>query len=73
MIPAEQIECGTVSYDVPRGYKAVLPMLHTTAFEAEDGTRAQIIVNPSDEEITFKMCGKEMKAPALDALLIPLE
>lgn len=73
MIPAEKIVCPTVSYDVPRGYKATLPMVHSYAYEAEDGTRAQIFVNPFDDMIVCKVGERLVEVPALDATLIQLD
>ena len=44
----------------------------STAWQAEDGTRAQIFVNsePTDEKIFF--CGKEICVPALSAIAVSI-
>lgn len=58
---------------MPRGYKATLPMVHSYAYEAEDGTRAQIFVNPFDDMIVCKVGERLVEVPALDATLIQLD
>mgnify|MGYP003499051897 CR=1 FL=1 len=37
-----------------------------------EGKKLQLLVNPSDDEITCKVCGKEFKIPALEAITIEI-
>ena len=75
MIPGEEIGCATVTY--PKRYEgepaATLPALHTSAWENEKGERVQIVVNPEDREMTFRLGGKTGKVAPLNAVLIPLD
>lgn len=48
-------------------------MVHSYAYEAEDGTRAQIFVNPFDDMIVCKVGERLVEVPALDATLIQLD
>ena len=73
MIPALPVVCDTVAYT--RGYinkKLILPSILTSAWETEDGARAQILVNPTERELTCAVNGAEVTVPAQNAVLLPL-
>ena len=73
MIPAEPLECETVTY--PRRDEEPpidLPALLTTAWENRAGARAQIVVNPEDRDISCTVGGVRQTVPALGAVLLPL-
>ena len=73
MIPSPEIECESVSFsrnDCDR--KVTLPALLHSAWEASDGTRALILVNPSEKELPCKVDGSDVRVPALNALKIML-
>ena len=53
------------------GSLQALPMLHTSAWEAE-GKRVQILVNPFDEAVRCKLGGRALTVPANDAILLPI-
>lgn len=72
MIPAAPISCESVSYPVNKGYVGTYPVLHTAAYEAADGSRAQIVVNPSDSEQTFVINGKNVNISALSAMILEI-
>ncbi len=70
MIPSLPVVCGTVTYernflDTP----AILPAIHASAWEAADGSRAMVLVNPHEEDMTCLVGGQTVIVPALDAVL----
>jgi len=71
MIPAEDIECACVEFEI-KGRKRTFPALHTSAWESEDGERAQIIVNPGDRDEVCRLGGQEITVGALDAVMVKL-
>ena len=73
MIPALPVECGTLDF-LRRSSSTPnrLPAILTTAWEAEDGTRAQILVNPTEAPVPCTVGGKSVTVPPMDAILLPL-
>ena len=71
MVKTLPVECGNVTYTAA-GRPLPLPEVIATAWQAEDGSRAQILVNPGDAPAVCRMDGKEYTLPAGDAILIPL-
>ena len=54
------------------GRAFAFPAVYSTAWLAEDGTRAQIFVNPGDKEQICTVEGREITVPARDAVMIEL-
>ena len=65
MIEGLPLECDLAPFG------QALPMLHTSAWEAE-GKRVQILVNPFDEAVRCKLGGRALSVPANDAILLPI-
>ena len=73
MIPALPVICETRELVCNWGTRPfTLPVLHTTAWEAPDGSRAQIIVNPEGYDVTCRVGDREVIAPALSAVTVSL-
>jgi len=71
MIPAEDVQCASVEFEII-GRMRAFPALHTSAWEAADGKRAQVIVNPGDRDEVCTIGGQEITVGALDAVLVKL-
>ena len=65
MIEGLPLECDLAPFG------QALPMLHTSAWEAE-GKRVQLLVNPFDEAVRCKLGGRALTVPANDAILLPI-
>lgn len=72
MIPSLPLCCKEIAFPLRMGGEATLPALHTTAWQSSAGERAQIVVNPWEDEHLFTLGGKEYSIAPLSALLIPL-
>ena len=73
MIPAPAVDCGEVTFERQFSDRTVtLPAILSTAWEGEDGSRAQILINPTEAEAICTVEGKTLQIPALDAVLLPL-
>ena len=73
MIPALPVSCGQKEFFMAwYGRNCAIPSVYTTAWEAEDGTRAQILVNPGDTDKTVTVDGKEITVPARDAVMVEM-
>ena len=73
MIASPKVECDSVSFerwDAPR--TSTLPAILHSAWEATDGSRALILVNPSSSDTECKVDGKDLTVPALNAIKIDL-
>ena len=70
MTAPEKVDCPTVEF-FNGTVNLKLPSLISTAWELE-GKKLQLLVNPSDDEITCKVCGKEFKVSALEAITIEI-
>jgi hypothetical protein len=72
MIPADPVDCAEMTlprYDASRSLR--VPVLLSTAWEAPDGSRAQILVNPTDAPQMATVAGKTMTVAPLQAMLLP--
>jgi hypothetical protein len=72
MIPAAPVDCAEMTlprYDASRSLR--VPVLLSTAWEAPDGSRAQILVNPTDAPQMATVAGKTMTVAPLQAMLLP--
>ena len=54
------------------GHNCTVPAVYTTAWQAEDGTCAQIFVNPDDVAQTVVVDGKQITVDARNAVLIEI-
>ena len=75
MIPTPALDVGEVVYHVltfPGTKPLPLPAIHATAWEAADGSRALILVNPHEEERVCRMGDTDYAVPPMDARLIKL-
>ena len=73
MIPAKPVACEKVHAHMEwYGRAFAFPAVYSTAWLAEDGTRAQIFVNPGDKEQICAVEGREITVPARDAVMIEL-
>ena len=74
MIPALPVECPDRAFIGNWGTRPfTLPVLHTTAWEASDGSRIQILVNPEDHDVTCRVEGKEITVAALGVKVVERE
>ncbi len=74
MIPALPVECPDRAFIGNWGTRPfTLPVLHTTAWEAPDGSRIQILVNPGDHDVTCRVGGKEITVEALGVKVVERE
>jgi hypothetical protein len=73
MIPALPMECGQKAFFMEwYGRDCIIPSVYTTAWLADDGTKAQIFVNPGDAPETVTVKGREITVPARDAVMMAL-
>ena len=72
MIQADRVECDTVSFGCDNGTVSTLPALLCSAWEASDGTRARILVNPKDEVARCRLGEGEITVAPLSAILLPV-
>ena len=73
MIVPPLLECGTVEF--MRNYRdtgVTLPDVFGTAWEADNGSRVLILVNPFDRESKCFVNEKQVTIPPLDAVKITL-
>ena len=62
-------ECETEDFPAHRGYVCTTPKVLSTAWEL-DGTRVQIFVNHTTEDVAVKVDGREIVVKALDGAAI---
>lgn len=73
MIPALPMECADRAFIGNWGTRPfTMPILHSTAWEAQDGRRVQLIVNPEDHDEVCRVDGREITVPALNGILMEL-
>ena len=73
MIPSLKINCPVITFDRRDSQRKIeIPSLYSTAWEAHDGTKCQIIANANDYDIVCKVEDKETVVPALNAIMIDL-
>ncbi|MBQ7226018.1 MAG: hypothetical protein IJX02_05390 [Clostridia bacterium] len=71
MCASSHIECGTIEIPMNRGKeKAVLPRLLSSCWEAENGKKAYIVVNPEDKALEFSLEGEKYTVPPLNAITV---
>ena len=74
MIPALPVECPDRAFIGNWGTRPfTLPILHSTAWEAEDGSRVQILVNPEDFDVECRVGKTTVTVPALSAKIFSME
>ena len=74
MIPSPKVECKPVTFSMRRSERTVtLPSILSSAWEAEDGRRALILVNPEDAEAHCRVNGIQSAVPPLNAIVIALD
>lgn len=73
MIPSPRVECESVTFALSNSERSVtLSSVLWSAWEANDGSRALVLVNPSDAEERCKVNRVEVTVPPLDAIIIAL-
>ena len=73
MISPASVTCGETKFLTRNGNRIVhLPQILTTAWESADGSRAQILINPTEEPITCHCQNRSLSIPPMDAILLPL-
>jgi len=73
MIEGLTVECGTLAFEHYDSDVAVtLPAILSSAWEAPDGRRAQILVNPQDRETSCRVGEKTYTIAPLSAVLLEL-
>lgn len=73
MIPVLPTTCGEKKYWMEwYGHDCTFPTVYTTAWQAEDGTRAQIFVNPGEVDEVCCVAGKQITVPARNAVMMEI-
>ncbi len=73
MIPAPAVACQSIAFTRRNdGRTVTLPALLSSAWEATDGSRALILVNPQEMEARCTVNGETVCVPASDAVLLRL-
>ena len=73
MIEGRAVECGVLSFDRYDTEDTVtLPEILSTAWEAPDGRRAQILVNPQDCAVSCRVGNETVSIEPLSAYLLDL-
>ena len=73
MITSPKVECGKVKVGICNsGRFFESASILSSAWEASDGSRALILVNPEIEELSCTVDGKEIKVPPLSGIAIDL-
>ena len=71
MIPALPVTCETRDFIGNWGTRPfTLPVLHSTAWEAPDGSRAQIVVNPENFPVECRVGDGQVTIPALSGIIL---
>ena len=74
MIPALPVVCAERDFIGNWGTRRFsLPILHSTAWEAPDGSRVQILVNPEDFDVECRVGETTVTVPALSAKIFSME
>ena len=72
MTMAEAVECDTLTFPCTDGKCVCVPEILTSAWESEDGKRAQILVNPTDKVTSCRVKGEAYTLAPLSAMKIML-
>ena len=71
MSAINEFKCEEISIPLFRGQKhSVLPRLLCSAWEAESGKIAYVVINPENEPVDFSIGNEKFTCPALDGVLI---
>ena len=72
MLSASEVECDTVTFGCDGNKTVTLPSVLSSAWEANDGTRARVLVNPMDAPVRCVVDTEEIEISPLSAILLPL-
>jgi hypothetical protein len=73
MTASPEIECESLSFEIrDYGRSVTLPALLSSSWEASDGSRVLILVNPDENEARCKIDEVELNVPPLDAIMMKL-
>lgn len=72
MIAAPAVFCESITFNKRNSARAVLPSVLSSAWEAKNGDRALILVNPNDKASLCTINRLEISVPPLDAIIIKL-
>ena len=73
MIAAKPVVCGHKEFFMEwYGRSCTIPSVYSTAWESEDGTRVQILVNPGDAPEKVTVDDREVTIPARDAVMVEM-
>ena len=73
MIASPDVSCDTITFARRNGAHPIeLPAILSSAWEAEDGSRALIFVNPAKVEVACTVDGRHVSVPALGAVVLDL-
>lgn len=68
---APEIQCEKIKIPQFRGQEvSILPRILSSAWEAENGKTAYIVINPEDKALSFSIENEKYECPSLDAVLI---
>ena len=71
MMPCDGFECGSITLAKRESaFTVTLPSVLATAWAAEDGNRAYILVNPEEREQVCAVNGKKVTVPPLDGCIV---
>ena len=74
MIEPLPLECGGREIEcLYWGNRVTLPDVCTSAWEASDGSRAQVVVNPGLAPASFSLAGNAYTLEPLGTMLVPIE
>jgi hypothetical protein len=73
MIPSPEVKCKTAAFYIAETKSTLnLPTILSSAWEADDGSRALILVNPYETDIKCTVNNTEFNVPALNALVVDM-
>ena len=73
MITAPEVKCDGITFGRRDSERNItLPTIFSSAWQAEDGSRAMILVNPTEKDIDCFVDGKPVTVPKIDAVLLKI-
>ncbi len=73
MIPALPVDCESHKFScLYVDHPFTMPSVLTSAWEADDGRRAQILINPGETDAVCTVKGTQLSVPAMDAVMIEI-
>ena len=70
MITPPAMDCESIVLGYLNSDKTLsVPALHCTAWQAPNGDRACILVNPNERDVECKLAGETIIVPALNAMI----